>query len=347
MGPTSDSEPRPLVPQRSKSEGASPTDKSEPRRSATMVADGSGTVSEATAASSSGFNIAAGSEDSQAGSDGSPPAVQPSSTVIEVLPPPSDTTSPAPLQRVTSAPSRLAPPSPRRTASNPGRLTPGLQVRASLLSRIYRGIGELGGNRRLSLLVTAVLTVAQLVAFVTILALSSGQACDQPLQSYIIVHTVRVTLSWPASFYTALAPRRYFALVLPVECHADCVGCRPSRNDANPSETIRIREARRALGSPAWDSRIRLFQDGMTLLAFTWFILGALCEEFEANASLTQIALCRQLLLLLVAHVPADLARALLDIARVRCSARFLLSDEGRLTVTSDAVFSSSDGCMR
>lgn len=216
----------PPAPHRSKSEGAN-RDKGleDGGKEDAKPADG-----EPTPSSSTSVADAAPSTASQTASPPSTvpplpaPAANPVFEALRSLPPgpaapaaAAPHPAPNPLSRVNSAPSRIntTRATPSRTPSNPtgagGILTPGLQVRASLLSRIYRGIGEMGGNRRFSLFLTAVLTVAQLVAFVTILALSAGQACDQPLQAYIIVHTIRVTLSWPASFYTALAPRRCVA----------------------------------------------------------------------------------------------------------------------------------------
>lgn len=165
-------------------------------------------------------------------SSDSPDAVDPTTRTVASQPDlaPLSPTSPAAAGSL-SAPDLSTPPSsagPLPTASRQdstagsSRMTPGLQVRAGLISRIYRGLGEMRGNRRLGLMLMGIVTLAQLVAFVTVLALSSGQQCDEPLQAYIIVHTVRVTLSWPASFYIALAPRRSASCWLSSRCKAEC-----------------------------------------------------------------------------------------------------------------------------
>lgn len=138
-------------------------------------------------------------------------------------------------------------------------ITPALQVRLGVFARLRRGIFELRGRTKLSLLVGAFMAFGQIVAFSIVLGITANEPCDRPLRTYLTLYIVKVGLAWPLSFYNTLAPRRCVTTCC-VERHlADhqTTSGRPGRHEENTAEERARREARRALGNAALDARLR------------------------------------------------------------------------------------------
>ena len=87
-------------------------------------------------------------------------------------------------------------------------ITPALQVRLSVFARLRRGILQLRGRTKLSLLLGAIMALGQVAAFSAVLGVTANEQCDRPLRTYLILYIVKTGLSWPISFYNTLAPRR-------------------------------------------------------------------------------------------------------------------------------------------
>lgn len=95
-----------------------------------------------------------------------------------------------------------APPS----AVSASTITPAAQLRLSLARRLMKGLSQLRFRSRFMLLFQGAFTLAQVGAFIAMLALSANQDCVKPLRTFIALHVVRVALAYPVSFYNALAP---------------------------------------------------------------------------------------------------------------------------------------------
>jgi hypothetical protein len=156
---------------------------------------------------------------------------------------------------INRASSALAENPPATAAS---AITPALQVRLGVYQRLRRGILQLRGRTKLSLLLGAVMALGQVAAFSAVLGITADQQCDRPLRTYLILHIVKTSLSYPLSFYNTLAPRRcdrYFTTILNV-----LIGLwpnRPGRGEENTPEERARREARRAIGNASLDARLR------------------------------------------------------------------------------------------
>lgn len=87
-------------------------------------------------------------------------------------------------------------------------MTPAAQLRLSLARRLWSGVTQLRSRSRCALLFQGAFTVAQVAAFVTMLALSAHQTCEKPLRVFIALHVIRVAVAYPVSFYNAIAPPR-------------------------------------------------------------------------------------------------------------------------------------------
>lgn len=87
-------------------------------------------------------------------------------------------------------------------------ITPALQVRLSVFARLRRGILQLRGRTKLSLLLGAIMALGQVAAFSAVLGVTANEQCDRPLRTYLILYIIKTGLSWPISFYNTLAPRR-------------------------------------------------------------------------------------------------------------------------------------------
>ncbi|GAA94572.1 hypothetical protein E5Q_01223 [Mixia osmundae IAM 14324] len=134
-------------------------------------------------------------------------------------------------------------------------LTPAMRLRAGLARRMLIGLNGLGGHKRISLMLTGWWTIAQIVAFIVVLAVTHNDPCDQPLRAYLAVHVVRIALVFPINFYQALNPVR-------------------DRDASTTAEDRAEREARRVLGSPLLDSRVILAHELLSILGLVMFVLG-------------------------------------------------------------------------
>lgn len=85
-------------------------------------------------------------------------------------------------------------------------ITPAAQLRLSLARRLWSGVTQLRSRSRRALLFQGAFTVAQVAAFIVMLALSAHQSCEKPLRVFIALHVIRVAAAYPVSFYIALAP---------------------------------------------------------------------------------------------------------------------------------------------
>ncbi|KAK9893966.1 hypothetical protein P389DRAFT_147543 [Cystobasidium minutum MCA 4210] len=136
-------------------------------------------------------------------------------------------------------------------------MTPAAQLRLSLARRLWSGVTQLRSRSRCALLFQGAFTVAQIAAFVIMLALSAKQTCVKPLRVFIALHVVRIAVAYPVSFYNALAPPS-----------------RPPRGEEDTPESRERREARRVIGNPRLDARLRTASDLISLFSFVWFFLG-------------------------------------------------------------------------
>lgn len=103
-------------------------------------------------------------------------------------------------------------PTATTSASSSNTMTPAAQLRLSLARRLWSGVTQLRSRSRCALLFQGAFTVAQIAAFVIMLALSAKQTCVKPLRVFIALHVVRIAVAYPVSFYNALAPPRYVLL---------------------------------------------------------------------------------------------------------------------------------------
>ncbi|BGP23975.1 hypothetical protein JCM10295v2_002876 [Rhodotorula toruloides] len=125
-------------------------------------------------------------------------------------------------------------------------LTPAMQMRLSMLRRLWLACVEM--------------RLAQLVAYIAIVALHYHDRCDKPLAPYLVMVTVRIFVAFPLSFYNAVTPRP------------------PTRRD--DQTTRAVLEANRRIGSPTLDRSVRCAGDivsilGLVLLGFGSFWLGS------------------------------------------------------------------------
>lgn len=87
-------------------------------------------------------------------------------------------------------------------------MTPAAQLRLSLARRLWSGVSQLRSRSKCALLFQGAFTIAQIAAFVTMLAISARQTCIKPLRVFIALHVTRIAVAYPVSFYNALAPPR-------------------------------------------------------------------------------------------------------------------------------------------
>ncbi|ORY91530.1 hypothetical protein BCR35DRAFT_298712 [Leucosporidium creatinivorum] len=130
--------------------------------------------------------------------------------------------------------------------------TPAMRVRLSLARRVLLAIQ--GGRRNKTLMLSMAVTFAQLIAWSVVLGLAGNDPCDKPLKLYLILTCVRLGLTLPFSFYSAIVPPR------------------PHRRD--PPERIAERELTRQIGSVELDRQIRRVGDLISIFSFIVFVLG-------------------------------------------------------------------------
>lgn len=98
-------------------------------------------------------------------------------------------------------------------------LTEALTLRRNLLQSLWTGIQQLPRGRRIVLMIRLVVSFAQIIAFIPILALpgsnrtspshEEGRVCiPDSLFKYIVVHIVRLALDIPVELYLGLSPHR-------------------------------------------------------------------------------------------------------------------------------------------
>ncbi|GAA5865951.1 hypothetical protein JCM3774_005535 [Rhodotorula dairenensis] len=133
-------------------------------------------------------------------------------------------------------------------------LTPAMQVRMSLLRRLWAATVNMQGVRRRRIAIFGTIGVAQLVAWTVILALDYHSPCDRPLALYLLLTCVRIAVAFPLSYYNAVTPR-------------------PLRRSAD-EEARRASEAGRLVGSVALDRRVRFVGDVVAIASFILFIVG-------------------------------------------------------------------------
>lgn len=85
-------------------------------------------------------------------------------------------------------------------------LTPALRTRLGLFRRLQVGVLALKSRSRFILIFQGFFMLAQVAAFIVILAISGREQCSKPLRTYLALHVVRVAISYPVNFYITLAP---------------------------------------------------------------------------------------------------------------------------------------------
>ncbi|KAG0148960.1 hypothetical protein CROQUDRAFT_105482 [Cronartium quercuum f. sp. fusiforme G11] len=136
-------------------------------------------------------------------------------------------------------------------------LRPTLQLRSNLFYRPIDRLHSLNFQQKLSITFLLLLSTLQIIIFSIVLIITRQQSCDQPLRSYLLVHTLRVGLALPCSIYLAFSPASRFSLL-------------PSSPSQVSPEQIR----NRWFGSPKLDRYVQLVQDLLSILCFVWFIIG-------------------------------------------------------------------------
>ncbi|KAM0748319.1 hypothetical protein T439DRAFT_328300 [Meredithblackwellia eburnea MCA 4105] len=142
------------------------------------------------------------------------------------------------------------------TTTTSNTITDGLSVRLSLATRLLLSLHDMSGARRRNLLVLAFFSLAQIVVFIVILALSASrhESCDKGsmLRVCLILTIVRLAWSLPLNAYTAIVPQ--------------------AMRRTSSAEARQALEARRVVGSPSLDIRIRKLYDLASAFAFGVFI---------------------------------------------------------------------------
>ena len=98
-------------------------------------------------------------------------------------------------------------------------LTEALTLRRNLLQSLWIGIRQLPRGRRIVLMIRICISLAQIVAFIPVLALpgsqrvspshETGRVCNpDSLFKYLVVHMVRLALDIPVELYLGLSPHR-------------------------------------------------------------------------------------------------------------------------------------------
>ncbi|KWU47337.1 hypothetical protein RHOSPDRAFT_30755 [Rhodotorula sp. JG-1b] len=178
-------------------------------------------------------------------------------TTIVIDPPQSDDEPAVPTR-----PSTHYPPPAAATANNEettpsgeaATLTPAMQVRMSLLRRLWAATVNMQGVRRRRIALFGTIGVAQLIAWIVILAMKYDTPCDRPLALYLLLTCVRIALAFPISYYNAVTPR-------------------PLRRNADEEARL-ASEAGRLVGSADLDRRVRFIGDIVALASFILFIIG-------------------------------------------------------------------------
>ncbi|BGO90861.1 hypothetical protein NBRC10512_002390 [Rhodotorula toruloides] len=150
-------------------------------------------------------------------------------------------------------------------------LTPALQMRLSLLRRLWLASVEMQGVRRRRLLFFGVIGLAQLVAWIVILAMHYHDPCDKPLAPYLVMVTVRIFVAFPLSFYNAVTPRL------------------PTRRDNDTTRAVL--EANRRIGSPILDRRVRWAGDLVSILGLVLLVAGSFWLGSSKTCQMTAPAL--------------------------------------------------------
>ncbi|GAA6053869.1 hypothetical protein JCM3770_004756 [Rhodotorula araucariae] len=132
---------------------------------------------------------------------------------------------------------------------------PAAAVRLSVLRRLWAATNELQGVRRLRLAFFGVAGLAQVVAFIAILAGHYHDQCDKPLGTYLVMVIVRIAFAYPPYFWLTISPPRP-----------------PARR--NSDETRAAIDRNRHIGTLAIDHRVRRLSDFVSVYALALFILG-------------------------------------------------------------------------
>ncbi|BGP31334.1 hypothetical protein JCM10296v2_003098 [Rhodotorula toruloides] len=150
-------------------------------------------------------------------------------------------------------------------------LTPAMQMRLSLLRRLWLASVEMQGVRRRRLYFFGVVGLAQLVAWIVILAMHYHNPCDKPLAPYLVMVTVRIFVAFPLSFYNAVTP------------------CLPTRRDNDTTRAVL--EANRRIGSPTLDRRVRWAGDLVSILGLVLLVAGSFWLGSSKTCQMTAPAL--------------------------------------------------------
>ncbi|KAJ9479432.1 Zinc finger containing protein [Pseudozyma hubeiensis] len=98
-------------------------------------------------------------------------------------------------------------------------LTEALTLRRNLLQSLWIGMRQLPRGRRIILTIRLAVSLAQIIAFIPVLALpgsrrvspshETGRVCDpDSLFNYLVVHIIRLALDIPVELYLGLSPHR-------------------------------------------------------------------------------------------------------------------------------------------
>ncbi|GAA6058871.1 hypothetical protein JCM10212_002815 [Sporobolomyces blumeae] len=144
-------------------------------------------------------------------------------------------------------------PSPRRQEWE--RLPPAVSVRVGVIRRLFLALRGMEGQRRWRLAFTSFVGGAQVIAYIVVLALEYRRPCDRPLGLYLILLTVRISLSFPTAVWSSIMPH-------------------PTRRDSD--ERREQLERNRLLGNREIDHNVRRISDLISLFSLVVFVLGNL-----------------------------------------------------------------------
>ncbi|GAA5823667.1 hypothetical protein JCM11251_000718 [Rhodosporidiobolus azoricus] len=168
--------------------------------------------------------------------------LRPPSSASPPLPPPNDHAYP-----------------PQQSASNAqGQnevdvANPAMAVRLNLMRRVWTATQSMDGPRRRRITFFGFAGVAQIVAFIVVLALTYHDPCDKPLALYLVLMTVRIALFLPISFWQS-------------------INARPRRNAT--AEQREAWERNRPFGSVRLDNNVRRLSDLLSLASIVLFFFG-------------------------------------------------------------------------
>ncbi|GAA5986991.1 hypothetical protein JCM10908_000983 [Rhodotorula pacifica] len=181
----------------------------------------------------------------------------PTPTIVTVLPgndgPLPSEVIPTPPPLSSYPPSTPTHPTPEQDGEATA-LTPAMQIRMSLLRRLWAATVNMQGVRRRRIALFGTIGVAQLIAWTVVLALDFHAPCDRPLALYLLLTCVRIAIAFPLAYYNAVTP--------------------PALRRSADEETRIASEAGRLVGSADLDRRVRFIGDVVALASFILFIVG-------------------------------------------------------------------------